>query len=57
MGTSCPDHFLRTKISPFVLTEEEKIPALFDTYRKMYADYYEHANIRTALRCATQIRS
>ncbi|QNL50490.1 bifunctional aldolase/short-chain dehydrogenase [Olivibacter sp. SDN3] len=53
MGTSCPDHFLRTKISPLVLeldpaedlTDAEKIkerlaPA-FDGYRKMYADYYE----------------
>jgi len=52
MGTSCPDHFLRTKISPLVLnltTNEdvtntaaikEKIAPLFDAYRKMYADYY-----------------
>jgi rhamnulose-1-phosphate aldolase/alcohol dehydrogenase len=52
MGTSCPDHFLRTKISPLVLnlaTEEdltqttavkEKIAPLFEGYRKMYADYY-----------------
>lgn len=53
MGTSCPDHFLRTKISPLVLnltTDEnlddvkaikEKITPLFEAYRKMYADYYE----------------
>jgi rhamnulose-1-phosphate aldolase/alcohol dehydrogenase len=51
MGTSCPDHFLRTKISPFVfnpamlpetdVTELKKIlTPLFDDYRKMYADYY-----------------
>jgi rhamnulose-1-phosphate aldolase/alcohol dehydrogenase len=52
MGTSCPDHFLRTKISPLVLnlaTDEdltdvnqlkEKIVPLFESYRKMYADYY-----------------
>ncbi len=59
LGTSCPDHFLRTKISPLVLnlaTDEnvgdtaaikEKISPLFDAYRKMYADYYntcKHAN-------------
>lgn len=59
MGTSCPDHFLRTKISPLVLnlaTEEdlsdakatkEKLLPAFETYRKMYADYYnscKHAN-------------
>jgi rhamnulose-1-phosphate aldolase/alcohol dehydrogenase len=52
MGTSCPDHFLRTKISPLVLnlTPEddvsittaikEKLQPLFEAYRKMYADYY-----------------
>lgn len=59
MGTSCPDHFLRTKISPLVLnlaTEEdlsdakatkEKLLPAFEAYRKMYADYYntcKHAN-------------
>jgi rhamnulose-1-phosphate aldolase/alcohol dehydrogenase len=52
LGTSCPDHFLRTKISPLVLNlspdEEmnnvsvikEKIAPLFEAYRKMYTDYY-----------------
>ena len=52
MGTSCPDHFLRTKISPLVLalaTDEDvnnvtliqkKIAPQFEAYRKMYADYY-----------------
>ena len=52
MGTSCPDHFLRTKISPLVLnltTDEdvnnvaaikEKLAPQFEAYRKMYADYY-----------------
>jgi len=52
MGTSCPDHFLRTKISPLVLelgTSEdltnvtavkEKLTPAFEAYRKMYADYY-----------------
>lgn len=59
MGTSCPDHFLRTKISPLVLNLapneslddvkaiQEKIAPLFKDYRKMYADYYntcKHAN-------------
>lgn len=59
MGTSCPDHFLRTKISPLVLNLsvdenindttaiKEKIAPLFTAYRKMYADYYttcKHAN-------------
>lgn len=53
MGTSCPDHFLRTKISPLVLNltpnddltdfagVKEKLKPQFEAYRKMYADYYE----------------
>ncbi|HEY4108010.1 bifunctional aldolase/short-chain dehydrogenase [Puia sp.] len=42
MGTSCPDHFLRTKISPLVLegTRPEDLAPQFESYRKMYADYY-----------------
>lgn len=53
MGTSCPDHFLRTKISPLVLSlkpgEDLSDPAAlkatlepaFTAYRDMYAKYYE----------------
>jgi rhamnulose-1-phosphate aldolase/alcohol dehydrogenase len=53
MGTSCPDHFLRTKLSPLVLelspTEDlsdiNKIRAnlqpQFEAYRKMYLEYYQ----------------
>jgi rhamnulose-1-phosphate aldolase/alcohol dehydrogenase len=59
MGTSCPDHFLRTKISPLVLNLgvdedlsdisalKEKLSPAFEAYRKMYGDYYttcKHAN-------------
>lgn len=53
MGTSCPDHFLRTKIQPLVLqldpdedlTDTDKVlkklePA-FEDYRKEYKQYYE----------------
>ena len=52
MGTSCPDHFLRTKISPLILNLspgedpddankiKEKMAPLFEGYRKMYAEYY-----------------
>ena len=52
LGTSCPDHFLRTKISPLVLElkaaddlsdtkiVKEKLAPAFEAYRKMYADYY-----------------
>ncbi|HEX5151111.1 MAG TPA: bifunctional aldolase/short-chain dehydrogenase [Parafilimonas sp.] len=54
MGTSCPDHFLRTKISPLVLdltpdedvsdvtAIKEKLAPKFEAYRKMYADYYNN---------------
>jgi rhamnose utilization protein RhaD (predicted bifunctional aldolase and dehydrogenase) len=53
MGTSCPDHFLRTKISPLVLdlkmdenlsdvkTLKEKLKPAFESYRQMYKEYYE----------------
>lgn len=52
MGTSCPDHFLRTKISPMVLSLspnedlsdikqlKEKLTPAFEAYRNMYAGYY-----------------
>ena len=53
LGTSCPDHFLRTKIQPLVLTLDknedltdskailEKLNPLFEQYRNEYKDYYE----------------
>ena len=53
LGTSCPDHFLRTKISPLVLelkadenlsdvkAVKEKLAPAFEKYRAMYKDYYE----------------
>jgi rhamnulose-1-phosphate aldolase/alcohol dehydrogenase len=53
MGTSCPDHFLRTKISPMVLdlatTQDledvgalkQKLAPQFESYRQMYAHYYD----------------
>ncbi|MCA5003831.1 bifunctional aldolase/short-chain dehydrogenase [Sphingobacterium bovistauri] len=59
LGTSCPDHFLRTKIQPLILnldkdedlsdveTIKTKLLPLFEGYRAMYTDYYEsckHAN-------------
>ena len=42
-GTSCPDHFLRTKIRPMVLTgtSRKEIEAQFEAYRTDYAAYYE----------------
>lgn len=53
LGTSCPDHFLRTKISPLVLelkpnedlsdvaAIKEKLTPAFENYRKLYTEYYE----------------
>ncbi len=53
MGTSCPDHFLRTKIQPLILPLEphedltdltvirEKLDPVFEKYRAEYKDYYE----------------
>lgn len=53
MGTSCPDHFLRTKISPLVLdlkanedlsdisALKAKLTPAFAAYRDMYKSYYD----------------
>ena len=51
IGTSCPDHFLRTKIRPLVLPFDpareseaqliERLPAALEAYRNDYAAYYE----------------
>ncbi len=53
LGTSCPDHFLRTKIQPLVLSLKpdqdlsdpseikEKLNPAFDKYRETYKEYYE----------------
>jgi rhamnulose-1-phosphate aldolase/alcohol dehydrogenase len=67
MGTSCPDHFLRTKIRPLILEEAvytlegpTLVKALEDklvAYRADYAAYYErckHAN-SPALRDANPV--
>jgi rhamnulose-1-phosphate aldolase/alcohol dehydrogenase len=52
MGTSCPDHFLRTKIQPLVLSLDKnedltatdailaKLEPAFEAYRQEYVDYY-----------------
>ena len=53
LGTSCPDHFIRTKIRPMFLKwdpagDPKEIPAIIEaaleTYRAQYAQYYtKHA--------------
>jgi rhamnulose-1-phosphate aldolase/alcohol dehydrogenase len=52
LGTSCPDHFLRTKISPLVLdltpgedlsdvkALQERLTPAFEAYRQMYTNYF-----------------
>ena len=54
LGTSCPDHFLRTKVKPLVLDlpadatieqSVERLAKLHEEYRKDYQAYYEqHAD-------------
>jgi len=53
LGTSCPDHFLRTKIQPLVLNIDaegdlsdykevsKKIIPAFEKYRREYQEYYD----------------
>jgi rhamnulose-1-phosphate aldolase/alcohol dehydrogenase len=43
LGTSCPDHFLRTKIRPLIIPHDADahvLDTLLAAYRKDYADYY-----------------
>ncbi|AWO83557.1 bifunctional rhamnulose-1-phosphate aldolase/short-chain dehydrogenase [Gordonia terrae] len=50
LGTSCPDHFLRTKVKPLVLDLpasasvdecKERLSALHEAYREDYRAYYD----------------
>jgi len=50
LGTSCPDHFIRTKIRPMYIAWDPKsdakelvalIDSALETYRAEYADYYK----------------
>ena len=51
LGTSCPDHFLRTKVRPLLLDlgprtgfeqRVDRLKELHATYRRDYTSYYEH---------------
>ena len=69
LGTSCPDHFLRTKISPLVLTlapaqdlsdaaaVKTILTPAFEAYRAMYANYYNSCkhNSSPAMRDANPV--
>ncbi|WP_170415991.1 bifunctional rhamnulose-1-phosphate aldolase/short-chain dehydrogenase [Ruegeria atlantica] len=58
LGTSCPDHFLRTKIRPLVVQFDplrkkvdevlEGLPAQMQAYRNDYAAYYERCKHETS---------
>ncbi len=58
LGTSCPDHFLRTKIRPLVLPEAayrlegealaKELDKLLSDYRADYAGYYERCKRPTS---------
>src|SRR6478672_8669364 len=50
LGTSCPDHFLRTKVAPLVLDQpttddqsalEDRLRDVHTQYRESYAAYYD----------------
>jgi rhamnulose-1-phosphate aldolase/alcohol dehydrogenase len=44
LGTSCPDHFLRTKIKPLIVPADAdgaKLDTLIEGYRNDYAAYYQ----------------
>ena len=67
LGTSCPDHFLRTKIKPLYVdwnpqTEDvdalkRKLSAGLEQYRKDYAALLRAAQARRTRRpCATRTR-
>ena len=55
LGTSCPDHFLRTKISPLVIDFDpsrkdldrtlETLPAAIAAYREGHAAYYDRCKL------------
>ena len=58
LGTSCPDHFLRTKIRPLIVSERvytlegaalrTALGELLDGYRKAYAAYYDRCRRPTS---------
>lgn len=55
LGTSCPDHFLRTKISPLVIEFDPErpdlektlaaLPQAVEAYRRGHAAYYERCKL------------
>lgn len=65
LGTSCPDHFLRTKVAPLVLDLPPAAPLdeavarlkeLHASYREEYAAYYRRNALPDSPRCAARTR-
>ncbi len=66
LGTSCPDHFLRTKIRPLVIPYDpdrdnvdavaDSLEALLAAYRDDYSAYYQRCSGPIHLTCATPTR-
>lgn len=53
LGTSCPDHFLRTKIAPLTLhpsklSDDAYLAQKIGDYRRLYAAYYERCKRPTS---------
>ncbi|MEZ0327638.1 MAG: bifunctional rhamnulose-1-phosphate aldolase/short-chain dehydrogenase [Fimbriimonas sp.] len=41
LGTSCPDHFVRTRVRPLFIKDTTNLKAAFDQYARDYTAYYE----------------
>lgn len=60
LGTSCPDHFLRTKVKPLILdlpataTLEEQISRLHELHEAYRADYQAYYDAHASAGSATQ---
>jgi len=48
LGTSCPDHFLRTKIRPMVVEADGDVDVALADFREGYAAYYERCKRDTS---------
>ncbi len=51
LGTSCPDHFLRTKIRPLIVPKDADgapLDELIESYRADYAAYYDRCSRRNS---------
>jgi rhamnulose-1-phosphate aldolase/alcohol dehydrogenase len=40
-GTSCPDHFVRTRVRPLFLDDLDDVDGAFESYAREYGEYYQ----------------